>query len=212
MPSTSQLLNLLTVGAVLIAIGDKIFLLDFRLNKNNEVQETLMEPTIHGPQKGLSEDIETLVNLIRQRYANPSLKVESLIVKNSANQLITLLYDDDQVDPVILKEIKKRFKNIGTRLFQSAGDLQHFLNKGKFSLFPSALITERPDRIVYNLNDGKVIIAIDGSPDVIIAPVIFFDFMSSMEDNYHIFSVTTFTILLRYMGLFVCLCFLVYMS
>ncbi|MEK3936541.1 spore germination protein [Sporosarcina sp. FSL W7-1349] len=205
MPSTSQLLNLLTVGAVLIAIGDKIFLLDFRLNKNNEVQETLMEPTIHGPQKGLSEDIETLVNLIRQRYANPSLKVESLIVKNSANQLITLLYDDDQVDPVILKEIKKRFKNIGTRLFQSAGDLQHFLNKGKFSLFPSALITERPDRIVYNLNDGKVIIAIDGSPDVIIAPVIFFDFMSSMEDNYHIFSVTTFTILLRYMGLFVCL-------
>lgn len=66
------------------------------------------------------------------------------------------------------------------------------------------MITERPDRIVYNLNNGKVIIAVDGSPDVLIAPVIFFDFMASMENNYHIFNVTIFTILLRYVGLFTC--------
>ncbi|BAQ08809.1 spore germination protein [Bacillus sp. OxB-1] len=205
MPSKEKLLVLLTAGHVLIAIGDNIFLLEVRLVKNNEVQETTVEPTVHGPQKGLSEEIETTINLIRQRYHKPSLIVETVIADDSTNRKVALLYDNDQVDPEMLKKIKKQLEELGTPFFQSAGDLQHFINNKRFTLFPSTLITERPDRIVYNLINGKVIIAIDGSPDVIVAPVIFFDFMSSMEDNYHVFSVTTFTILLRYIGLFVCL-------
>ncbi len=204
-PNIDKLLILLSAGSVLIAIGDNIFLLDIRLVNNKEVQDTVMEPTVHGPQKGLSEDIEVTINLIRQRYHKPSLKIESILSNDESNRAIALLYDHERIDPDILKKVKERLDELGTPLFQSAGDLQHFLNKGTFTLFPSTLITERPDRIVYNLNNGKVIIVIDGSPDVIIVPVIFFDFMSSMEDNYHVFSVTTFTILLRYIGLFVCI-------
>lgn len=204
-PHIDELLILLSAGSVLIAIGDNIFLLDIRLVSNKEVQDTVMEPTVHGPQKGLSEDIEVTINLIRQRYHKPSLKIESILSNDESNRAIALLYDHERVDPDMLKKVKERLDELGTPLFQSAGDLQHFLNKGTFTLFPSTLITERPDRIVYNLNNGKVIIVIDGSPDVIIVPVIFFDFMSSMEDNYHVFSVTTFTILLRYLGLFVCI-------
>lgn len=205
MPNIDKLLILLSAGCVLIAIGDNIFLLDVRLVSNKEVQDTVMEPTIHGPQKGLSEDIEVTINLIRQRYHKPSLKIESVLSNDESNRAIALLYDHERTDPDMLKIVKDRLDEIGTPLFQSAGDLQHFLNKSTFTLFPSTLITERPDRIVYNLNNGKVIIVIDGSPDVIIVPVIFFDFMSSMEDNYHVFSVTTFTIILRYIGLFVCI-------
>ncbi|MFC5592081.1 spore germination protein [Sporosarcina soli] len=205
MPNIDELLILLSAGSVLIAIADNIFLLDIRLVSNKEVQDTVMEPTVHGPQKGLSEDIEVTINLIRQRYHKPSLKIESILSNDDSNRAIALLYDHDRVDPDMLKKVKERLDELCTPLFQSAGDLQHFLNKGTFTLFPSTLITERPDRIVYNLNNGKVIIVIDGSPDVIIVPVIFFDFMSSMEDNYHVFSVTTFTILLRYIGLFVCI-------
>ncbi|HJF31307.1 MAG TPA: spore germination protein [Sporosarcina psychrophila] len=204
-PDKDKLLISLSAGFVLIAIGDNTFLLDIRLVKNNEVQDTLVEPTVHGPQKGLSEDIDVTINLIRQRYHNPGLKVETIISNDESHRAVTLLYDNDRVDLEMLKKVKDRINELDTPLFQSAGDLQHFLNNHKFTLFPSALITERPDRIVYNLTGGKVIIAIDGSPDVIIAPVIFFDFMSSMEDNYHVFSVTTFTILLRYIGLFTCI-------
>nr|WP_255726869.1 spore germination protein [Sporosarcina sp. ACRSM] len=205
MPNIDKLLILLSAGFVLIAIGNHIFLLDIRLVSNKEVQDTLMEPTVHGPQKGLSEDIEVTINLIRQRYHQPSLKVETILSDDESNRAIALLYDYDRVNPDMLKKVKEQLVELDTPLLQSAGDLQHFLNKGTFTLFPSTLITERPDRIVYNLNNGKVIIVIDGSPDVIIVPVIFFDFMSSMEDNYHVFSVTAFTILLRYTGLFVCI-------
>src|SRR5690606_37865486 len=146
------------------------------------VQDTTLEPTIHGPQKGLSEDIETTINLIRQRYHRATLKIEDIHVKETSNTAVALLYDSDRVDPQMLKKLRERLEEIQTPLFQSGGELQHFLNKSKFTLFPTTLVTERPDRIVYNLVAGKVIIAIDGSPNVIVAPVIFFDFMSSMED------------------------------
>lgn len=205
MPSKDKLPTLLSSGCVLIAIGDKTYLLDIRLVSNNEVQDTIMEPTVHGPQKGLSEDIEVTINLIRQRYHNPSLKVETIISDDNSKRAVALLYVNDRVDPDMLKKFKERLDELDIPLFQSAGDLQRFMNKGTFTLFPSTLITERPDRIIYNLNNGKMIIAVDGSPDVIIAPTIFFDFMSSMEDTYHVFSVTTFTILLRYIGLFICI-------
>lgn len=204
-PSKDKLLILVSAGAVLIAIDDKPYLLDLRLVKNSEVQDTLVEPTVHGPQKGLSEDIETNINIIRQRYHTFSLKVESLQTDTHSNRAITLLYDNDKADPNLVKKVKEQLNGLGIPLIQSAGDLQHFLNKKKFTLFPSTIVTERPDRIVYNLNNGKMIIAVDGSPEVLIAPVIFFDFMSSMEDNYHVFGVTAFTIVLRYFGLFTCL-------
>lgn len=204
-PSKEKLFILISAGFVLIAIGDQTFLLDIRLLKDNEIQDTIMEPTIHGPQKALSEDIEVSINIIRQRYHNPSLKVEGIMVDDLSNRAISLIYDGERADPEMIKKVKKQLKDLDTPLFQSAGDLQHFLNNSKFTLFPTSMVTERPDRIVYNLVGGKVIILIDGSPNVIIAPVIFFDFMSSMEDNYHVSIVSLFTIVLRYIGLFTCI-------
>lgn len=204
-PYKNKLLLMLSAGYILIVIEENMFLLDLRLVQNSDVQDTMLEPTIHGPQLALSENLEVTINLIRQRYHKSSLKIEDIIPADQTNRAVTLLYDNDRADPDIVKRVRDRIKEIDAPLFQSAGDLQHLINNGKRNLFPSTLITERPDRIVYNLNGGKVIIAIDGSPNVIIAPAIFFDFMSSMEDNYHVFGITSFTILLRYIGMFICI-------
>lgn len=67
------------------------------------------------------------------------------------------------------------------------------------------LLTERPDRISYNLAGGKIIIMMEGTSLAIIAPVIFYDFFVSMEDLYHQFWISKFLMLLRYIGLFTCL-------
>lgn len=205
MPDKDDLLTKLTAGYVLIAVSDNMFFLDFRFVKYDEVQTTVIEPTIHGPQLALSEDIETTMNIISQRYNNASLKIESMKLKDIANRKIALLYDVNRVDEEVLQRVKKRLEEFDSILFQSAADLQHFLNKGKFNLIPTTIVTERPDRIIYNLVAGKVIIAIDGSPNVIVAPVVFFDFMISMEDSYHVFGISLYMNLLRYLGLFICL-------
>lgn len=164
-----------------------------------------MEPTVSGPQQALSEDILTNLNIIRHRYKEPSLKYEFVTLKDKSRRDIAIIYDEKIVKLAVLKTIRRKLKELEVPLIQSAGELQLYLNGKKYTLFPNIIMTERPDRICYNLDAGKVVIMVDGSPHALIAPVVFFDFMVSMEDNYHLFWGTSFTLVLRYFGLLTCL-------
>lgn len=203
--SEEEILLELTRGNVLIAVQHEFFLIDVKKINSSSVQETIMEPTVYGPQLALSEDILTNLNIIRHRYNEPSLMIEILQLNDKTHNDIAIIYDDQTVKPAILKEIRKRLKELDSTLIQSAGELQLYLNGRRLTLFPTLMLTERPDRICYNLDAGKVILMIDGSPHALIAPVVFFDFMVSMEDNYHLFWITSFTLVLRYFGLVTCL-------
>ena len=192
-------------GNVFIMIGKQITLLELKVVAANEVQQAIMEPTIHGPQLGLSESIETNINLMRQRYHKPSLIIESIQLEDASNRDIALVYDAETLKPRLLEKIKERILHLDVELVQATGDLQYYLNNKKYSLFPTSLLTERPDRILHNIAGGKVIILVDGSPHAIIAPITFFDFMLSMEDAYYSFWVVTLIRFLRYAGLFTCI-------
>lgn len=205
LPSQEQLSIDITTGNVLVAVQDQLFLLDFRQVNTDVVHEAILEPTIHGPQFGLSEDLETNINLIRQRFHNDSLKILTPKLKDRTNRPIAILYDETVVRTDALDQINSKLDKLDMPVIQTSADLQLYLNDSKFSLFPSTILTERPDRIVYNLDSGKIILLVDGSPHAVLAPVIFFDFMVSMEDNYHTFWISRLTILLRYFGLFTCI-------
>ncbi|WP_228548307.1 spore germination protein [Sporosarcina obsidiansis] len=195
----------ITKGNVFVMIGKQITLLELKMVAASAVQEAKMEPTIHGPQLGLSESIETNINLIRQRYHQPSLIIETLQLDECSNRSIALFYDKDRVKPKLLENIKKRLKTLDVELVQGGADLQYYLNNKKYSLFPTSLLTERPDRILHNMTAGKVVIMVDGSPHAIIAPIVFFDFMLSMEDTYYSFWVVMLIRFLRYGGLLTCI-------
>ena len=47
---------------------------------------------------------------------------------------------------------------------------------------PEIISTERPDRTSNMLFEGRIAIILNGSPYVLIAPALFFDFLSSPED------------------------------
>lgn len=204
-PAEKQLLIELTKGHVLVVVGQRTLLFDMKKNVTNVVLETSLEPTIHGPQFGLSESLETNINIIRHRYYSPSLVVEESNLEDESNRPIALLYDENNVDRHVLELVKERLKKLKTPLVQATGDLELYLNDQKLTLFPDTLLTERPDRIVYNLAAGKVVLLVDGSPQATVAPAIFFDFMVSMEDHYHSFWISLSTLVLRYAGLLTCI-------
>ncbi|MHC8515607.1 spore germination protein [Sporosarcina sp. ITBMC105] len=204
-PAERQLLVELTKGHVLIVVGQRTLLLDIKKNVTNTVLETALEPTVHGPQFGLSENLEVNLNIIRHRYYTSSLVVEVSNLEDESNRPIAILYDEKNVDQHVLDLVKERLKKIKTPLVQSTGDLELYLNNQKLTLFPDTLLTERPDRIVYNLAAGKVVLLVDGSPQATVAPAVFFDFMVSMEDHYHSFWISLSTLILRYAGLLTCI-------
>ncbi|MDV6378336.1 spore germination protein [Sporosarcina sp. GW1-11] len=206
MPSgDEEVLIEITKGNVFVMIDKQITLLELKMVAANAVQEATMEPTIHGPQLGLSESLETNINVIRQRYHQPSLIIETVQLEEASNRSVALVYDTDLVRPKLLKDIKKRIQSIDIKLIQGSSDLQYHMNEVKYSLFPTSLLTERPDRVLHNMAAGKVIILVDGSPHALITPTVFFDFMASMEDNYYSFWVVKLIQFLRYGGLFTCI-------
>jgi len=204
-PAKEELLISLTKGFVLVAIQDRFILLDLKKVNSNTVLDTVMESTIHGPQQALSENLETNLNILRQRYHTTNLAIELVELKDKSNRSVAILYDKTSVNRKVLTKIQDKLNQLDKPLIQSSGDLELFLTDVKYALFPTTILTERPDRMIYNLTGGKVIILVDGSPQAIVMPVIFFDFMVSMEDNYHTFWISAFGTTLGYFGLFTCL-------
>ncbi|WP_144460620.1 spore germination protein [Siminovitchia fortis] len=203
--SKEQILLELTKGSLLIHVNDSLLLFDFNLVSNDMVLESNVEPSIQGPQLALSESIMTNVNLIRQRYHQPSLTIEMMTVGKKSNQSLAIIYDRDDVKNEALEKVKKRINALDRDIVQSSSELLFLINNKRFSLFPSMMMTERTDRMVYNLAGGKVLLLLDGDSNVIMAPAIFFDFMTAAEDSYHTYWVSRFSVILRYIGLFNCL-------
>ena len=52
----------------------------------------------------------------------------------------------------------------------------------KFRLYPTLMLTERPDRAVLNISQGKIAVLMD-STGYALLPAIFNDFFTAMDDK-----------------------------
>ena len=203
--SKENMLLSLTKGSVIIAVRGQLLMFDVKKVNTDTVLEAVIETTTQGPQHAFSEDIQTNINLIRQRYHQPSLTVEMMEVGSKSHQSLALIYDRETVSESVLKKVKKNLKELKEPIIQSTAELKRMMDKKKYALFPKMMITERTDRVVYNLSGGKVAIMLDGDPFIIIAPCVFFDFLSAMDDNYYPYFVVKFLKGLRYLGMLLAL-------
>ncbi|MBI0579558.1 spore germination protein [Neobacillus cucumis] len=197
--------SLILDGNVLVFISNSIYSYKVLRIVNNNPEEATVEMSVQGPQKAFTQDLHTNIALIRKRYPSNKVMVEYQEVGTLSKTKIALLYDVDYADFKVLEELKKRLSKIDMDVIQAAGQLDNALTKGKIHLFPTIMITERPDRAVINLSQGKIVLLIDGTPFTLCLPAIFFDFMSSMDDMYHAFWVKKLMLVVRYAALLITL-------
>lgn len=204
-PSKEKALQFLLEGNVLVAIQEKLYSIDFKLSKNSDVNSTSVETTIHGSELALSDNLMTNINIIRSSYHQPSLTIEYYLKGEVNRPKVALVYDQKKVRKKALQMIKEKLDRIDKQVITEAYEFNNFLNDKRFSLFPQMILTERPDRVVYNLAGGKVVLLVDGSPQCMMAPAVFFDFLTTMEDDYHTLLISYYLKLLRYLGIFLCI-------
>ncbi|PGM49414.1 spore germination protein [Bacillus sp. AFS053548] len=161
------------------------------------------ENVLQGPKDGLNEKIVVSLNLIRNRYRKSTLKVENYIVGNLSKTKVLVLYDENLIDSSVYKHLIEKVKGINIDVLQSCGQLQKLLMNNKWSLFPLFLTTERPDRVVFNLSTGKIILLVEGTPWALIGPATFSDFFKSMDDTVELTVVSKFFISIRYIALMI---------
>lgn len=161
------------------------------------ILEPVNEGVIRGAHDGFIEDLLTNLYLVRKRVENPNLVVRYYQIGKATKTKFALLYMQDLANPGLVKEVDHRIGSISMDTTFSPGFIAEMIVDNPFSLFPQILFTERPDRAVAHLMEGRVVILSDGDPSALILPVTFFAFYQSPDDYHSGWIVGSFVRLIR---------------
>src|SRR5690606_31867611 len=142
------------------------------------------ETLTQGPREGFNESLATTIALIRKRVQAPGLRLRRLRVGKLSPTSVTVFYIKGRVDFAVLETVQERIRNIRVDTILDTGILAEYISDQRYPLFPTTLLTERPDRVAAGLLEGKVAVAVEGSPAVLLAPNTLWDFLMSPEDYY----------------------------
>ncbi|RWZ55309.1 spore germination protein [Halobacillus fulvus] len=164
---------------------------------NRSPEEPANEKVVRGSHDGFVENMMININLIRKRIENRDLNVKYFKLGKKTNTNVAVIYLDGVADPEIVQQIETRMKDISADMIHSPGYVEEFIEDQTFSPFPQMLNTERPDRAVANLMEGRVAILTEGSPTTLIAPSTFFMFYQASDDYNMRWYTGTFVRLIR---------------
>ncbi|MBP2000722.1 spore germination protein [Paenibacillus shirakamiensis] len=180
-----------------------IYLFEANKNESSPVSDGQTEVIVQGPSDAFTENLQVNINLIRHRYQSEHLKAELTVVGAKSRTRVAIMYDDVRVDKAILEELRVRLEGIKVDLIQGAGELDKHLSDTKHRLFPTVVVTERPDRAVFNLSEGKILLVVDTTGYVVILPSIFNDYLTAMDDKLQLPISGWFLKTIRYFGLII---------
>ena len=167
------------------------------------ISEPKTEQVTQGPSDSFNESFRQNLGLIRKRVRTNALVTEYFKIGWRSHTDLALVYLDGVINPKIVREMRKRLKYIKIAYVTDTGIIQQFISDSPYSLVPTTLSTERPDRVAAFLNEGHLAIVMDGSPFALIAPITIWGLLHSPEDYYLNPIVGTFTRLIRTMSFFI---------
>jgi len=169
--------------AIVIMDGEKhVLLIDTGLSNDRGTEEPNNEKVVRGSHLGFVENIAINLNLIRTRIKNQNLFIEYQTIGEITNTKIAIVHLKGIANEDVLKNVQNRIKNISSDMIFGPGYFEEFIEDSTVSPFPQMLSTERPDRVIANLIEGRIALFVDGSPTVLIVPINFFSFYQSPDD------------------------------
>lgn len=160
------------------------------------------EKVAQGPQDAFNESFRQNLALIRKRIRSNSLVTEYFKIGWRSHTDLAMVYLEGVTNPKIVSEMRKRLKSIKIAYITDTGIIQQLVGDDPYSMIPTTLATERPDRVSAFLNEGHIALVMDGSPFVIIAPITIWGLLHSPEDYYLSPIVGTFVRIIRVISFF----------
>lgn len=139
---------------------------------------------VKGPAESFIENLRTNTALIRKFIKDENLIFEDLSIGNKGKTQCNIVYISGIANTSIINEVKRRIENIEIDYLIDSGQLEQLIEDKSFLISPLIISTERPDKVAANLCEGRVAIIVNGSPEVLIVPAVFTDFLHATEDSY----------------------------
>lgn len=179
----------------------KALCLDLELIPTRQPEEPPTSPTIQGPREGFTESIKTTISLIRKQIPSEHLVIKNFFVGEISHTQVSLFYLDNIADKKIVKKIEKKIKKINIDGILDAHYIVEFITERPNSLFEQYGSTEKPDIVTAKLLEGRIAIAVDGSPIVITLPFLIFEDLQNSNDYYTNAHYTTLMRYIRALGI-----------
>lgn len=203
--NTEELLKGLYDGDCVVLVDGvaKALIVNVRTSKGRAVGDPLIEVSAIGPQEGFVEDIHLNLALLRKRIKTSKYKIEFSTKGRITKNTFAIMYIEGIANPKFVDELKRRIDRIDTDGFIDTGHLRRFISDNKFTPFPQEIITERPDRCVNHLLEGRVVVMMDGSAFALIYPSVFIDLIKSADEAYMSYYMAMFLLFLRFIALLI---------
>ena len=157
------------------------FTIDVKGFEARTITEPKNEIVVRGSQEAFVEKLRTNTSIIRRLINNENLIIENTTVGKVSNTNVAICYMQNIANNNLVSEVKYRINNLDVDTILSSGQLEQLIEDDN-SIFPEIIASERPDKAVNHLLEGRIIVIVNGSPYALIMPGVFIDFMSSPED------------------------------
>ncbi|WP_423747942.1 spore germination protein [Bacillus cereus] len=182
-----------------------VFILGTIKTNKRSIQEPVSEALVRGPRIGFTEVLSDNTALLRQYGEIENLSILKLKVGERAKKEIVITFIQDLANQELVEEVKERIQNMNRDSVLESGYIEQLIEDNYLSPFPQIQNTERPDRVISALMEGRVAILLDGTPFALIVPGTFNMLLQSPEDFYERWISGTFLRLLRFFAVFISL-------
>lgn len=197
------ILKEILAGGTIIFIDGLNFAIGCKFSKveKRRLTEPETEKNVRGAHTGFIEDINTNVSLLRGRIKNTTLKFKEINIGTSTNQKVLIAYVQGIANEDNLNKLHSKIQSINFDGFIGIGYIEQFITDFPMSPFPQHQMTERIDKAVSALLEGKFVILLDGTPVVLMAPVTYYSFFRAPDDFNAHWIIGSFFGLLRELGM-----------
>ncbi|WP_066320031.1 spore germination protein [Bacillus sp. FJAT-29814] len=176
-------INALIQGNSIVVLGcEELYSFNTVKENTRSSVEPDSEKTVRGSHIGFVENLSTNLGFIRRGIESRHLRIHYERIGQYTNNQIAIVYIDGIASPVLVRKLKERISTLSIDMTFSPGYLEELLEDVPYSPFPHLLYTERPDRAIAQLIEGRIVVMAEGSSDVLVLPVSFFSFFQTTDD------------------------------
>lgn len=186
--------------ALMVEGSDKIIIVSARGWPTRSISEPETEGVIRGPREGFTETLRMNTALLRRKCKDPNMVIKTISLGRRSKTDVAYVYIKGIANEELVEEVERRLATIDVDQIMESGQVEQWIQDSPLSPFPQVQVTERPDKTVAGLVEGRVAILVDNSPFALIVPAGMYQFYQSPEDHYDRWIISSILRTLRWIG------------
>ncbi len=174
----------LTAGFALLLIdgADKAMAFSVQSLKFRSVESPSAEGNMRGSREGFCDILRVNISLLRRLLRTPNFVAELIQSDTSLKTEYAICYDKTTVDAKKVQSLKDRLQQAKPPVLLDSSYFVPWLKIRGIRLFSPVGYTERPTVASAKIQEGKIVVMVNGSPSALIVPFLFLENFSCLDD------------------------------